>query len=674
MIFYVSPEGRDEWSGKLPEPNEDRTDGPFATITRAKAAVRESKKSGELKGPVVVKIRGGVYWLDEPIMFAPEDSGTEENPVIYQAYEGEVPVISGGYPVSGWRIERLSSGLTAWVAEIPEVKEGGWYFKQLFVNDERRFRPRLPENGFFWIEDVPGKKPEDLSLFDGASVFKCASGDIRQWRNINDVEVVILHYWIEERIPIKSFDEKSNIVELAMKTVFALRDDFKSRFARYYVENVFEALRKPGEWYLDCASGKLYYIPLPGEDAGSSRALAPRLSHLVKVVGKAEREQYVEHVIFKGLAFQHTEWHYSLSPQAAQSVPGAICLEGARFIMIDGCRIEHVGGYGIEIGRGCSRIFITNNVFSDLGAGGIKIGEPSIPAQTYDETGYNVVSNNRIAKGGRVFHSAVGIWVGQSGYNEITHNTIHDFYYTGISVGWTWGYGSTNARCNIIERNHIYSIGHGLLSDMGGIYTLGVQPGTTIRFNLIHDVEAYGYGGWGIYLDEGSSHISVENNVVYNAMSGGFHQHYGRENIIRNNIFALGREGQIIFSRGEEPPNIAFTFERNVVLSNGSPIFVGGYAEEFSKRNFRSNLNLFYNVSGGQIMFVESSKGRRYSLEEWRSFGYDTYSIVADPKFKNIEKHEFTLEEDSPAFKVGFKPINLEDVGAHQHLNASKRY
>jgi parallel beta-helix repeat protein len=663
-VFYVSPDGCDGWSGKLPEPNEDKTDGPFATIARAQKAIREIKSGGDLKGPVIVKIRGGIYWLDDPLVFTPEDSGTEENPVIYQAYEGERPIISGGRPISGWRREKLNDNLTAWVAEIPEVKVGKWYFKQLFVNGERRFRPRLPKDGFFWIKDVPGKKPEELSLFDGAESFKCSHGDIKLWKNINDVEVVVLHYWVEERVPIKSFDEKNDMVELSMKTVFALRDDFRPRFARYYVENVFEALGESGEWYLDRASGSLYYIPLPGEEIDVSQAVAPKLKYLIKVLGKPEHGRYVEHLIFKGLTFQHTEWEYSLSPQAAQKVNGAIYLEGTRFCTIEGCRIEHVGGYGIEVGRGCSRIFIRNNFLSDLGAGGIKIGEPNIPMQVYDETGYNTVSDNYISEGGRVFHSAVAVWIGQSGYNEITHNTIHDFYYTGISAGWTWGYGPTNARCNIIEFNHIYNIGHGLLSDMGGIYTLGVQPGTVIRFNLIHDVEAYSYGGWGIYLDEGSSHILVENNIVYNTVSGGFHQHYGRENIIRNNIFALSRDGQVVFSKGESPPYIAFTFERNIILTNGTPMFVGGYAEEFWRHNFRSNLNLFYDISGKPITFTETSTGRRYDIEEWRNFGYDTYSIIADPKFENIKKYDFTLAEDSPAFNIGFKPINLKDVGA----------
>ena len=176
-----------------------------------------------------------------------------------------------------------------------------------------------------------------------------------------------------------------------------------------------------------------------------------------------------------------------------------------------------------------------------------------------------VVSENYIHNIGIVYPAAVGVWIGQSSGNTVAHNEIGDTYYTAISLGWTWGYGPTAAHDNRIEFNNIYNIGRGLLSDMGCIYSLGVQPGTVERNNLCHDVTRYErYGGWGLYTDEGSSQIVIENNIVYRTQDGGFHQHYGRENIVRNNIFALGQDGADSGAARKET-HLSFTFEHNIV-------------------------------------------------------------------------------------------------------------
>src|SRR4029079_3344744 len=179
-------------------------------------------------------------------------------------------------------------------------------------------------------------------------------------------------------------------------------------------------------------------------------------------------------------------------------------------------------------------------------------------------------SDNSIRALGRVYSPAIGVLILQSANNRVVHNEISDLYYTAVSICWTWGYRASPCSNNIVEFNHMHHIGQDMLSDMGAVYTLGIQRGTVIRNNLIHDVSAFTYGGWGLYPDEGSTDIVWENNVVYRCKSAGLHQHYGRDNIIRNNIFAFNREHQLMRTR--EEAHLSFIFTNNIVLYNSGAL------------------------------------------------------------------------------------------------------
>ncbi|NUN95031.1 MAG: right-handed parallel beta-helix repeat-containing protein [Candidatus Omnitrophica bacterium] len=646
LKLYVSPKGSDTWSGRLREPNREKNDGPLATFAGARDAVRSLKGAGKAVNGVTVLFRTGTYALEDTVVLGPQDSGTENAPIVYSAYTGERPVISGGREIKGWIRSRLGKkmGREMWEAHLPEVKEGDWWFRELFVEGKRQPRTRLPKQGFHnftSLVESPGKHEWSEGVW-GAGF---APGNIQNWKNLQDVEIVALTRWIESRSPIASVNIEGGTVTFKKKSTFRLEDTkHPDRFAPYYVENIWEELDEPGEWYLDRGAGILYYLPRPGEGPRTLEVVAPRLSRILGLEG-AEGNP-VHDIRFEGLTFRYAEWEYpeddAGSNQAAHEVPGALRLEHATRCAFERCKVERVGIYGIEIGPGCSGISVARCTIRDLGAGGVKMGHGSKASALTDCV---------LEEGGRIYPSAVGVWIGNSGHNRVEHNEIRDFYYTGISVGWTWGYGESNAIENKIEYNHIHKIGQGLLSDMGGIYSLGISPGTRLSHNLIHDVTSYDYGGWGIYPDEGSSRIVIENNVVHHTKTGGFHQHYGKENIVRNNIFALAHLAQIIRTREEE--HKSFDFVGNIVYFTEGELLGSNWKND----KFFLDKNLYWNPDSSKVNF----KGA--TLEEWRKRGHDLSSRIADPLFADPEKGDFTLKPESPAFELDFQPIDLSTVG-----------
>jgi parallel beta-helix repeat protein len=627
--YYVSDGGNDAGNGRSAR-------AAFKTISHALEIARGERKDGEAATVYI----SGTHRLDKPLELSESDSN-----LTLAATKGGHPVISGGRELKGFKAVSGTNGL--YELEIPEAREGKWIFRQLFVNGERRQRARTPNEGFFRIE---GKSPQDKPV-----KLKFKEGDIKkEWADDGDVEVVAFLAWADLRMQIRAVDETNRVATLSGDP----RQSNQEADARYYIENAADALDQPGEWYLDRKRGVLRYWAMTGEDMNKVEVVAPMLPKLVTVRGNLETKKAAENITFRGLTFSHTDYALPTNgladTQAAIAVRGDLLLEFAKNCVIENCTFSHLANYAIEAGRGAQGTKIRYCEMTDLGAGGIRIGETAKRTDEFEASHSNEVTDCHLHKLGRVFAPAVGVFILQSGTNLVAHNEINDLYYTAISVGWNWGYQETPCRANVIEFNHLHDVGQAMLSDMGGIYTLGIQRGTVLRNNLIHDINAFTYGGWGLYTDEGSTDILLENNVVYRCKSAGFHQHYGRDNIVRNNIFAFNKEHQLMRTREEE--HNSFTFERNIVYYNSGDLL----GSNWSNNHYRMDNNIYFDARprGGDDRIFQ-----RLSLAEWQRRGHDAHSLLIDPRFVNAAKFDFRLKRNSPASMIGFKPIDVSTVG-----------
>jgi hypothetical protein len=479
-----------------------------------------------------------------------------------------------------------------------------------------------------------------------------------------------MHSWENSIHPLKSVDIVSNIVELAapMKEWWGL--GYWEDRQRYFVENARELLDTPGEWYLNRESGVLTYWPMPGERLEKTRIVAPLLTEFVRFAGNADKGEFVRHVTLRGLTFHHSDWVLDAkgnsSTQAAVEVPATITADGALNCAIEGCEVADVGTYGIWFRRGCKDCRVQHNRLFDLGAGGIRVGEDRQAKEDVAETSRTLVDNNHIFNGGRIYPGCVGIWVAQSSGNRISHNDLHDLYYTGISVGWNWGLEPNRTSNNVIEFNHVHNLGQGVLSDAGLIYCLGVSPGSVIRNNVFHDLWPYSAPalGWGIYLDAQCGNYLVESNLVYNTLSGGLmFNNGGHEHVIRNNIFALSAN-QALWPYFEKRPN---TFRRNIVYLTQGRLMVPDFGESSLNERLAAKEspgdwddNLYWHTAGPDAL-----RFFRRDLTEWQAVGLDRHSRIADPRFVNAPAHDFRLKRGSPAFDLGFQEFDISQAGLY---------
>jgi len=525
--FHLSPAGNDA--------NPGTRERPFATLARAMAAVR-ALVAEDLKGDVRVVLHVGTYVLDAPLVFTSADSGSAKHAITYAAAPGETVVISGGRAITGWKPGDGSK----WTAELAMVKSGQWFFRQLVVNDERAVRARWPdEDGVLRIATV-GNELKSFT-FDRALPQENLADQ--------DAELVVYENWSVSRALIASSDQRQLTTATAVGWLGHGDMTTASPGKPAFIEHARAALDQPGEWFLDRRTGTLTYLARPGETPAQTVAVAPVLTQLVKIAGTKERP--IRNLRFEGLRFEHTDFalpavgyseiqaaHFGPSTNLPTCVqPVAVECAYAEDVRFERCRFAHLDNSAIAFGSGCRRNAVIGCVIEDIGGNGVMVGwrgtgqlatgtEGTLDADWADPadapTG-NTIANSVIRRCGEDSRGAVGVFVAFSADTRVAHNVIHDHPYTGVSIGYRWDTTpTTQVRCTV-EYNHIYDVMK-KLADGGGVYTLGFQPGTVLRGNLIHDVHrsAFAHGGApnnGFFIDEGSKGFLFESNVVH-ATSG----------------------------------------------------------------------------------------------------------------------------------------------------------
>ena len=727
--FYVATDGNDAWSGTLAAPNADGSDGPFATIAATQVAVRPLVASRST--PITVAIRGGTYSLTAPLAFTAADSGTAAAPIVYEAYTGETPIVSGGIAITGW--QQASAGV--WTAQLPASAS----VDELTVAGLRRYRLRTTETSYlhnagqftFTDTHTPPVNPPCTPyapVTGQANTYACFDrfyftlGDLDpNWAGLTDpahpIEILGLENWTISRMRLDHIDTTSGVsgagvAYLTGSTESGVFFGYKPGH-RYLVENVAELLADPaahgGRFYFDPASHVVTLLANPGEDPTQETAIAPQLAQLV--VGSG-----VEHVTFRGLTFADTAWDAPATGFAAMNLlavgtPAALSFTDPTDIVLDGITVEHVAGFGVEF-VGASAAFtptadqpwaaqVVHSTLADLGAGGIRVGsQPANGDSDANVAQYVYLFDDAIVGGARlVMGSALAI--GNAHHVTLDHAEISDFYNMGVSLGESLNWIASSTHDDAITNSHIHDLGQGVTSDMGAVHTaVGVSTGNQIVGNLFHDIvqnsDTVGYGGDGIYLDQGTTGFTVTNNVVYDVTAAAFHYNESEHvthappavpNEVANNVFALapqmvhygavGNDGghdidfahnvfywdHLVPTPGENAPSPMFGY-----LTCNDPTAPLPCPSYFSFSG-----DLWFDSSDPNaarwrfLTGYSSDKTTTYQLWDaagWQALGEDpTGAIIGDPLFGNVAQHDFTVGAGSPALALGFQPIDLSTVG-----------
>lgn len=699
--FYVSPAGSDDWSGTVSEPDVRGADGPFATLERARDAVRDLKKRKSTD--ILVLVRDGAYRSVETVVFGLQDSGGGDATITYAAYPGEKPVFSSGVEIGGWN--KLTDPPPAlptaaygkvWVVDVPKASGAPWRFFTLY--DAEGLLPRARAAGFTPL-DPPASEKE--RAYSARNILHFPTGVLKSWSNLEDVEIVIRphHQWLVNILPLASVNEETQIAQTALAGTYCLTL-FQASKKSCWVENVLEVLDEPGEWVLNSQEGKLYLWPRDGRPPQG--IMAPRLRELIRVEGNVDKEgpkdEPVRNLCFRGLTFMHGE-RYTLTKHDAglqhdwdmhDRDYALVRLRGAENCAIEQCHFARSGGGAIRVDLHGQNSRIVGNHIEHIGGTGILLC--GYGPGTKDVNKRNLVYNNNIHHVGEIYWHSPGIFLWQSGANRVANNLIHHTPYTAVIVSGCmthffarpdarelvrtirWhevGGGPSkktleqvrpflHTRDNLIEYNEIH---HAMekLGDGNGIYVRGAGADNVIRRNYIHHLVAPTVSQSAIRTDGGQTDTLIAENLIYKCVSQGIKLKLN--NRAQNNIIAdvlKPVRGYLVLREG---PMTGAVIKRNIFYhsSSESCAFVG--QDPKPRRGRRpalvKDIDMDYN-----LYYCLGNPGQsRKALAEYQRDGVDAHSLAVDPLFVDPENGDFRFKPNSPAPKMGIVPIDLSRIG-----------
>jgi hypothetical protein len=697
--FYVAENGRDDWSGRLAAPNDAESDGPFATIARARDAVRKEKETAA-KPNFTILIRSGIYRLRKTLVFSRDDSAPQGGTIAYAAYPNERPILTSGVPLRNWRRPREEP------ANLPSAAQGNVWVADLPPEIDRMFTlydgdvrlPRARGEGFAPVDSVDKTTAPDRLTFP--------AGALHDWPDLKEGELLVIPTADYEMsiLPLTSVDEQTQI---ATTSAAASRPIGKVKFVPIsaWVENVLEVLDQPGEWVVNLSERKVYLWPRGAQP--SENIVAPMLTELLRVEGTIDDDRAIDRpatgLVFRGLTFSHAErypwqgdtgWGLQHHWEMFDRPTAALRFRGAEECVVERCRFVASSGSGIRLDLSCQKNHIVGNEIAHLGGVGVLL--TGYGPGTKDVNRGNEVSNNWIHHTGEIYWATPAIMIWQSGENRVANNLIHNIPYSAITVstraGWNrekpdadrtvrwseiaeqelgdWQVREPymHARRNIVERNEIHHIME-IMGDGDGVYISGTGRDNEIRHNYIHDNDSDGMAD-GIRCDDDQHETTIKGNIIYRTRCIGQGICSKGVNHIVNNIVAdllpsrrPIRPERVV--RGyiglEVNPVTGSRIERNIVVARNKtcpPMIQNrryGQAGEPRLRECQADYNLYY-------CFADSAWGRKH-LQAEQEFGVEMHSLSTDPLFDNFDQGDLRLKPDSPALKLGFEQIEISKIG-----------